>query len=653
MFLHLGASLHGHEFSNRNTPATGHAAPRRNSLLRSSFSTPVNRASPYADSPSPSPTVKTTGTPLKRVRPRPVSDYSPASLDTVVRFLEPLKHEPVLASKPEAMYEDDASTIVDISDSDTSRAASSTRRPRRQLTRQRTSYVLAQAPPSLNKKQRFIHIRPKLLLQLQQVPVNQRPRPTIDVYPTSGIVNTAIAAHLCKRFPRLSRIKSEKSIQDVLLLKSEDYAASELDSDSDADEESITNRDIIAILSPLTGQDKAEIVLPDGTVWVASPRTIGGNFSYEFTTVDEHGITTTARWVRRQVHTKSLLVAKPTTSPPTSPLSPMSMASTFPFPPPSPPLDYKFTFSIINSNCRRHPIMATLQPSSLEIQDTYTSVSQSSSKYPPTSPQLAALEGAESEREPTSKWTLPVEEWQKSFIQISSLWVALRHGWVPHFKLADFIPQSASVTSSVSPKKHNRSRSYTTGTDLGSSTTSRTLTGRLRNGQPLKESTFTPGVLPRRATSTGAARMQKIRAERLSGAPEIDETCSIKSKGRRVLSGDWSGSTSNRHSTNLADIKDLEPIQPKLGEPAHKTAMVPLLNSGAVTPSKRPVSDYISSPAITRPPYEDYGSDKVDGSRQGPLRKFNGLNARKEEDGTRKQQRWKSVTTWFSKLRAR
>lgn len=661
MFLHSGAGLHGHEYSNRDNATAGQAvAPRRNSLLRSSFSTPIHRSPPYADSPSPSPSFRQTSSSLRRPRRRPLSDYSPNSPETVVRFMEPLEHVAQPSFTSDAMHEDGASTVVSISDSETSRAASSTSHPRRRSTRQHTSYMLAQAPPSLNKKQRFLHIRPRLLLQLQQIPDGLRPRPVIDAYPTSGIVNTAIAAHLCKRFPRLSRIKNEKSIQDVLLFKSEDYTVPSFDSDSDGDDESIKDRDIIAILSPLAGQDKAEIALPDGTVWVAAPRVIGGVTSYEFTTVDQHGITTTARWVRRPMNGKSQPSTKPSTPPPssTAPSAQQSPATiAFPGLSDSPPLNYKFTFSIIDPSSRRHPIMATLQPSSLEIQDSYTTTSQSSSIYPPTSPKLGSPDSVDSEFQATSqRTTRDVEEWQKSFIQISALWVALRHGWVPHYKPGDFIRESASATSPTASKTHNRSRSYSTGTDLDQSVASRGVNGRKRHSQPPPpkgEIPHMPGVLPRRATSTGAARMQKIRAEKLSDTPETSEAGMGWMKGRRVLSCDWNGSFSNRHSTALANIKDVEFSQ-STSEGSLEKADVASPASPKVTPSKkRPVSELISSTSRAPSPSKIEVPVAVNGIRANPSKQSRGLASEEGSKSGRKHHKWKSVSNWFSKLRAR
>ncbi|ORY61538.1 uncharacterized protein BCR38DRAFT_313552, partial [Pseudomassariella vexata] len=378
MFLHSGAGLHGHEYSNRPSSTSGHTTQRRNTLLRSSFATPITRASTYssADSRSPPPTVTRPVAARNSYLRQSLPAHSPNTPEPVVRFKEP-EHEavvsPSLHNRSESMSEDGGS--VDISDSDASHAASSTRRARKRATRKTTTYFLAQPPPKLGIKQRIIHLRPQLLLQLQLLSDGHRPQPAIDVYPSSVLANLAVAAPLLKRFPRLARIKRELSIHDVMLVKSENYNAPSLSSDSDGSEENINKRELVAILSPLMTEDKAEIVLTDGTVWLATPRlNSSGEFcSYEFTTVDDNGHAITARWVRRQAVTKSL-PCTPTSTVPAMPRSSSPQS-----------LDYKFTFSVIDPACRRHPIMATLTPASLEIQDTYTTVSQSSGRYPPIS----------------------------------------------------------------------------------------------------------------------------------------------------------------------------------------------------------------------------------------------------------------------------
>ncbi|KAI0595208.1 hypothetical protein F4775DRAFT_385716 [Biscogniauxia sp. FL1348] len=535
MFLHSGASLHGHEYSKRPSPTSPNAAPRRNPLLRSSLTAPINRNSihhpetPKHDTPTPE---------LKR--PRPVSEYTPRSTETVVRFREPVAAKP---ERPTSMSEDEGSIV---SDSDASRTSSTVRQRRRRVVRKSTNYVLAQPPPKMRNKQRILHIRPKLLLQLQQVSVGQRPRPAIDVYPSS-VLTGSIFTPLLKRFPRMALIKRELAAQDVVLVRSEDYGAQVSESDSDGDEDNIKSRDMLAILSPLRSEDKAEIVLADGTVWVASPRPNG---NYEFVSVDAHGTATTARWVRKQIVAKSLPTT-PTT--PTPPIAKMQVP------------DYKFTFSIIDPNCRRHPIMATLTNSSLEILDSYTTVSPSASRYPPTSTSLSPPSVTSDEKDIRERSTQLVEEWQKSFISISATWVALRHGWAPNSKPADVMSAITSCPTSPTDGGGMASRGYRTfsiGPDaksklrgLESSYRRKCLTDLQPQNQPV------PGALPRRATSTGAAFIQKRRTTQRESddQPGENDAERIKKLGRRAFSGDWHvGARKSEQEPSLGEMVESE-----------------------------------------------------------------------------------------------
>ncbi|KAI0477610.1 hypothetical protein GGR56DRAFT_416373 [Xylariaceae sp. FL0804] len=518
MFLHAGASLHGHEYSHSppTTNPPNQAAPRRNAFFRYAFPTPMNRASTYHQPdargavdrrpalPGPSPS-----------EPASTQMRAPSTPDSLVKSQRRRTCD-LPASRPDGMSEDEASFV---SDSEMSQVSTPARRSRRHAARTSTSYLLAHPPPKLRSKQRIIHTRPQLLLQLQQVAVGQRHRPAIDVYPSSAVSRTIIAP-LMKRFPRIAGIKRELGIQDIMVVRSEDYAAQDSDPESDGDEHHLRSRELLAVLSPLRTADKAEIVLANGSVWVASPRSTGNNCSYDFVSVDADGHTTTARWVRKQI------VPKPpstptTTAPSSSPKSPQ----------------YKFTFSIIDPNCRRHPIMATLTNSSLDILDAYTTVSQTASRYPPTSPLLPPPVSAPGSDDAMQRTTQPVEEWQKSFISISAVWVALRHGWAPNCRPADITP-------------HNHSPLARSATDAGSPTSSRPTSRRspyslaaagavvgndagrpLPSPEPLggddhrrkrppimikrwSEPPASPsGALPRRATSTGAAFMQKRRAQ--------------------------------------------------------------------------------------------------------------------------------------------
>lgn len=355
-----------------------------------------------------------------------------------------------------------------------------------------------------------MHIRPKLFLQMQHLPADGRPRPVVDVYPSSAFAKT-IVAPLLKRFPLISRIKSELSVQDVMLVRAEDYCGaqgSRSDSeDNDDDNDNIKSRDLVAVLSPLRTEDKVEIVLADGTVWVATPR---NNGSYDFVSVNARGETITARWVRKQVVTSSR--SSPTSSASPTPSSPRVFSTAS--------VDYKYTFSIIDPNCRRHPIMATLTNSSLDILDSYVTVSQSSNRYPPTS-----------EDARTKRTSQPVEEWQQNFISVSAIWVALRHGWAPNCRPTDLI--SPTVLSSASSKRDPGcgAANHEPVSPKLSISEGRARRQLLSMARPHQEPPA-PGVLPRRATSTGAAFMEKRRAFTRANSDYTSTSTATSSSGR-------------------------------------------------------------------------------------------------------------------------
>lgn len=593
MFLHSGASLHGHEYSLRPPPTTPAPGNRRTGpLLRSTFATPITRSNTVSESARP---------PQLRPQRRRLSEIPPRSTpEPVVRFQEP-EVEPS-PPKPEPLSEDEgsysaseASYLSDTVAAATAAAAATATAPRRsrrrRAPRMSTTYLFAHpAPKPRAKKQLSLHIRPRLLLQLQQLSADRRPRPSIDVFPSSLIAGNVVPPRFSKRFPRLFGVKGELGLHDIILVKSEDYGLNSPDADSDGEEDSLESRELVAVLSPLRREDRAEIVLDDGSVWVATPLASG---SYDFVHVDEHGRTTTARWVRRTV-----VRTAPTPVPGAIPDAP-GPAST----------EHKFTFSVLDPQSRRHPIMGTLTDSTLEVLDSYTTVSASSGRYPPSRRMSRSLASpatppgpmsvpsscsAESDDEegagasqpplaspPRERTTCPVDEGLKKLIMVTAIWVSLKQGWTANNKPATLSPESASLTSpthSAAPAlvsgacnlqsrlaarhTHTRSprsetpepgvdrRSTMESTETGSSRLSGLLRG---HALPLqtkdREPSPAPSVTPtrrmsapaRRATSTGAAFMQQRIQAQMSDASDSERGIAGVRKSRRhkVLSGDF------------------------------------------------------------------------------------------------------------------
>ena len=479
-----------------------------------------------------------------RSKARPVSEYIPrtspqsrTSSEAVVRFKVPEHDDIDLHSKSSEGMSSYENSVADSSGSESEGedeaehvAAPSVVRSSRtkRASRKSTTFHLAQPAPKLRHKQRILPTRPKLFLQMQRLSPDGRPRPAIDVYPSSAFAKTIVAPFL-KRFPLVSRIKCELSVQDVLLVRAEDYSAQPSDSDSDSfEEDNIKSRDLVAVLSPLRAEDKTEIVLADGTVWVATPRRNG---SYDFVSEDVYGRTITARWVRKRGITKraSLPPPPPSYAPPSSKL------------PNAPSLDHKYTFSIIDPNHRRHPVMATLTNSSLEILDSYTAVSQPS-RHPPSSSHSDASAAFLGEAE---KAPQPVEEWQRNFISISAIWVALRHGWAPAVKKSDIV---SPIALHSTPSKRDSHNSVSRQEAPPKS--------------PIKESfrVVEAPVLPKRATSTGAAYVHKRKGmvrtntDYSTEADQVSEKGSCKAGARRAFSGDWGLRLRHHQESSLAAI---------------------------------------------------------------------------------------------------
>lgn len=409
-----------------------------------------------------------------------------------------------MATPPPAATEDAISIMSGSEFSDGSQPSeaateSSTRRRRSRASsrasarKTTTTLALAYPAPRFAGKKRVVQkVAPKLFLQLQEVSLNRRPKPVIDVFPSSRIAGPVIAPRLAKRFPGLFGPKGELGSADVVLMRSEDYDTVSEDVDSEDEEGRLEQRQPVAVLSPVRKSDRTEIVLGDGSVWVAQPLPTG---SFDFVRTDERGNTTTARWARRPV--SKTAPAQPSTDP-------AARAGRA-----TPESDVKYTFSIINPDSRRHPVMATLTPQFLDVHDTYTSVSSSSGRYPPCRPlsrsvtvTVAQQQSANANTTPTKpspltravstsaaelesdarrsvvqvqtppapnpggeRTTHPVDEATKLLISVTAVFLALESGWSPYFRphhtaaiAADHHPAADSSIASSTDRPSSSSR---------------------------------------------------------------------------------------------------------------------------------------------------------------------------------------------------
>lgn len=176
--------------------------------------------------------------------------------------------------------------------------------------------------------------------------------------------------------------------------------------------EKIVGREVLAVL-----RKDNKIILDDGRLWTATNHQ---NRSFEFTSVDEHGVKTKAKWVlsKRRI---SGLDDHPSSS---------SQA----------PETSTFHFSIIRPNTRKHAVLASLTQSSLQIKESY---------YEP-----ATSFGTSDDFESAPK---VVDEATRSLIIATSVWVVLTLGWSPAYKASAGERQDASWRCAPVPRptKHS------------------------------------------------------------------------------------------------------------------------------------------------------------------------------------------------------
>ena len=446
----------------------------------------------------------------------------------------------------------------------------------------KTSYRLAHPPP-VSSHRAHLHIRPRVLLQLQRVSKTVRPKPVLEVLPS-----VIFATRLARRFPRTFKGKAGLGADDLVIVSSENYETAqphasdpgELFEDARWEE-----REIVAAVCQLSKdksgfQGRGEICLNNGALWTASKF---GNGSYEFVMIDEHGLKTVARWVLK---------------PPRQRTAPVAQSR-----PRSPSLEErKFNFSVLNPNSRRHAVIGTLDQHSIEVSDRYCNPAGGSKSPGPSTPRTPATgdvcDGPEgqssypwhSERSPVSAFDnhmrnsphlsmqstemnlatehpLEMNESLKTLILVTGLWVAFQEGFSSSFNSGD-LAQGQSALSNTGSKHQRRSLSLSinrSGSEIlpsiakSPSSAKQPKRGVLSHTPstpvvPLAQSTRNPQTPPRRTMSTGPTFMRRVTSRRLSttGAGQLvptDEFHGSKAEGNLVGGNSMEGDNGLRRRT--------------------------------------------------------------------------------------------------------
>ncbi|KAL8830754.1 MAG: hypothetical protein Q9191_001254 [Dirinaria sp. TL-2023a] len=312
------------------------------------------------------------------------------------------------------------------------------------VSKNKTSFHFAHPPRALKHKQRLC-IRPRLLLQIRQTSTADRPIPVLDV-----LSSVNFAPKLAKRFPQVFGGKIGLGSDDVVIVSSPEDEDQQSGRDKPAENRHSNRREVIAAIcqTRTLGEDKGSQTMlrfSNGRCWEATRTSNGG---YDVTSVDKVGVHTTARWVPRH-----------TTGSRTPDLSSKDTGS------------LRFAFSLISSDKRRHPIIATLTKHSIEVYDRYAVPQPLSPAKGLPPPDVLSSSSPEDDSGPfrvsvTEQTLINVDESLRTLIIISGIWVALHQGFSPYFAY------SANPSSPASPESPSpcRTRSHTIHSFHGSST---------------------------------------------------------------------------------------------------------------------------------------------------------------------------------------
>lgn len=301
--------------------------------------------------------------------------------------------------------------------------------------RPRISYQLAH--PALHARHRWLKLRPRVLLQLQQVSQTARSLPMLDVLPSS-----VLTPSLSQYIPRIFRRWNGLGPYDLVIVRSDlyDHLASTTSkrSMSSVNEDKYRREVVATICQPFQREaqlkGKAEIFLALGSLCEATPLSSG---SYEFLVQSKHRVQI-MRWALRRSKARRLSVSSR-----------------------SPEGARRFTFSIIDPSSRRHPVIAAMTQGHLEVYDEYSHGHRSSAR--PTSP-ISAMSGSSDkfETESLDSKAVAVDDRLRILILVTGIWVAFREGWSHHFAYRDPVAKSHVKV----PGSHMDSRSQSSMTTI-------------------------------------------------------------------------------------------------------------------------------------------------------------------------------------------
>lgn len=281
----------------------------------------------------------------------------------------------------------------------------------------KTSFSICHPPPAASLTRQKLHRRPRSLLQLHRLCPNARPVPAFEVVPSANF-----SVRLTRSITKVYKARHGLCPNDLVLLRAEENYSEDREDDQ-------APQDVLALICRGRKDDqqapaRAKICMSDGQEWDASPHLSGG---YEFCTTDKHGLAVTVRWVPKRGKDARL-----------------------------PTGTRRFNFSTVSPNTRRHPVIAALTKTSLDINDSYRipDPAGTTPKSTPRQKDSLLADAMEAEGLAGSDESA-TDDRLRDIITVTAIWVAFREGWSPTASKSseDKDPSSRRVGSSASPRK--------------------------------------------------------------------------------------------------------------------------------------------------------------------------------------------------------
>lgn len=463
MFLSMltadAAAQHGHEFSTLRVEGTQRRSPIPRYPLRTisaSRQRQLHGLPPHGPAKRPPPPTRSQSLKLAMTELREVPEETDDANDVDSlrlhelpgsypsgnsSLIDVLPVEPVQESKDEEQEAQESACVAEPVTSLSTLIEERLSTPSAKRTpRPKDHYRLAHPPPLVGHKplqplQR--HLRPRVLLQLQQRTSSGFHKPVYEVVPASRF---STDTRLGKKLNRLRKAKDGLQPDDLVVLEVEDYRGPDDISEEAEFSESRTAVGIISVLCGRNGQteDSAFLYLENST-WKASPGKGGG---YEFVLQDDS--VQKARWYLPKSKRKR----------------PTSVSG------PPVPLDVerqKYYFAMIQPHTTLHPTIASINDTHLDVYSHYAAASSSprSGTRTPSAPVGDGMPSTPTEMDDASQ-LIPTSELLRKLIIVSGTWLFFAKGWSPYFKI--FHNLQPTINQSVEPRPlHLRSVSIPVG----------------------------------------------------------------------------------------------------------------------------------------------------------------------------------------------